>query len=85
MPIVLWSLSWEIRLLPSFLRAVFCINFLKINNIVKYKDIELHLYPNCRSCIKDIVKSLYDYNYISASKHFEKALIELKQILDDDK
>ena len=43
------------------------------------------MYSNCRYYIEDIVKSSYDYNYTSASKHFKKALIELKQILDDDK
>ena len=43
------------------------------------------MYSNCRCYIEDIDKSSYDYNYISTSKHFDKVLIELKQILDDDK
>lgn len=49
------------------------------------KDIEPPLHHNCRCYIEDIDKSSYDYNYISTSKHFDKALNELKQILDDDK
>ena len=48
------------------------------------KDIEPPLHHNCRCYIEDIDKSSYDYNYISTSKHFDKALIELKQILDNN-